>query len=271
MVTKLNTSDVVTFGEFIESFKNGSLKSQINDEKKKRFGDGHFNRPELESVAVDSDHRGITIRPVFRMAVHHPVVCHMNGCSDAQIALQTWQSPKSSSSPRYQNHYESRYETPRASSRHSRRASRDTSDRKVAEKALSIEDKICGNIRAAADFGKKIINSYISNVTGSGDSDASTETDISNHEKLMAKRRGNTHAMSRKLRHQMIADNERNRHKERLSKNSIYCTVPGCSCGQWQWEEVLSDSLSQRQQPAPSSARTRSTVSDGDYCVHQRS
>ena len=47
MVTKLNTSGVVTFGEFIESFKNGSLKSQINDEKKKRFGDGHFNRPVL--------------------------------------------------------------------------------------------------------------------------------------------------------------------------------------------------------------------------------
>ena len=104
----------------------------------------------------------------------------MNGCSDAQIALQTWQSPKISNSSRYQNRVdnESRYETPRACSRHSRRASRDTSERKVSEKVLSIEDKICGNIRAAADFGKKIINSYISNVTGSGDSEASTETDI---------------------------------------------------------------------------------------------
>ncbi|CBY18059.1 unnamed protein product [Oikopleura dioica] len=219
----------------------------------------------LESVVVDSDHRGVTIRPVFRMSVHHPVVCHMNGCSDAQIALQTWKSPKSSRSSRNDNHNESRYETPRASSKHYRRASKDTNKR-VADKVISIEDKICGNIRAAADYGKKIINSYISNVTGSGDSDASTETDISNHEKLMAKRRGNTHAMSRKLRHQMIADNERNRDKERFSKNSVYCTVPGCSCGQWQWEEVLS----LRQQPAPSSARTRSTVSDGDYCVHQR-
>jgi len=45
MVTKLNTSGVVTFEEFINSFKNGNLKCQINDEKKKRFGDGHFNRP----------------------------------------------------------------------------------------------------------------------------------------------------------------------------------------------------------------------------------
>ena len=60
----------------------------------------------------------------------------------------------------------------------------------------------------------------------------------SNHEKLMAKKHGNTHAMSRKLRHQMITDNERNRHKERITKSTLYCNTPGCSCGGFKWEDL---------------------------------
>ncbi|CAG5113033.1 Oidioi.mRNA.OKI2018_I69.chr2.g7183.t1.cds [Oikopleura dioica] len=200
------------------------------------------------------------------MSVHHPVVCHMNGCSDAQIALSTWQSPKFSSwSNRFGN--DSLYQTPRASSRHLRKCSEagdSCGSQRVTKKVQSIEEKICDNFRAAADFGKKMINSYISSVSGGSDY-GSKESDISNHEKLMAKKRGNTHAMSRKLRKQMITDNERNRHKERVTKSTLYCNTPGCSCGGFKWEDLRSAQT----QPAPSSARTRSTVSDGDYCVHQ--
>ena len=103
----------------------------------------------------------------------------MNGCSDVQIALSTWQSPKSSSrSNRFGN--ESRYETPRASSRHLRKCSEagdSFGNQRVTKKVQSMEEKICGNFRAAADFGKKMINSYISSVSGGSDY-GSKESDI---------------------------------------------------------------------------------------------